>query len=26
MIVNIGGYTNVVFDEFRFWDKALTSN
>ena len=26
MLGNIGGYTNVVFDEVRFWDKALTAN
>jgi Concanavalin A-like lectin/glucanases superfamily len=24
MLGNIGGYTNIVLDEVRFWDKALT--
>jgi len=25
MLGNIGGYTNIVLDEVRFWDKALTA-
>jgi len=26
MLGNIGGYTNIVLDEVRFWDKALTTD
>lgn len=26
MLGNIGGYTNIILDEVRFWNKALTQN
>ena len=26
MLGNIGGYTNVILDEVRFWDRALTQD